>query len=91
MLKTLKAQSIKAFESIKRMGKKGQVGAERLTDKLIGVVVFVFIAAAVVPIVLDSFLNLSTSGIALASLFTTVLGIVLAVAIFKGVLKGLRF
>lgn len=76
---------------LKRMGKKGQASAERLTDKLIGVVVFVFIAAALVPIALDSFLNLSASGIALASLFTTVLGIILAVAIFKGVLKGLKF
>jgi len=76
---------------LKRMGKKGQADASILTDKLIGVVVFVFIAAAVVPIVLSSFLNLSTSGIALASLFTTVLGIILAVAIFKGVLKGLKF
>ena len=80
---------IKKF--LKVMGKKGQASAEKLTDKLIGVVVFVFIAAALVPIVLTSFLNLSTSGIALASLFTTVLGIILAVAIFKGVLKNLRF
>lgn len=79
------------IKALKRMGKKGQANAERLTDKLIGVVVFVFIAAAVVPIVLTSFTNLSTSGIALASLFTTVLGIILAVAIFKGVLKGLKF
>lgn len=78
-------------EFLKKMGKKGQANASVLTDKLIGVVVFVFIAAAVVPIVLNAFLNLSTSGIALASLFTTVLGIILAVAIFKGVLKGLKF
>jgi len=79
--------------SLKQMlqTKKGQASAERLTDKLIGVVVFVFIAAALVPIALDAFTNLSASGIALASLFTVVLGIILAVAIFKGVLKGLRF
>lgn len=76
---------------LRKIGKKGQANAEALTDKLIGVVVFVFIAAALVPIVLDSFLNLSNSGLALASLFTTVLGIILAVAIFKGVLRGLRF
>ena len=82
-------KEIKTF--MKKLGKKGQANASVLTDKLIGVVVFVFIAAAVVPIVLNAFLNLSTSGIALASLFTTVLGIILAVAIFKGVLKGLRF
>ena len=71
--------------------KSGQADASQLTDKLIGIVVFVFIAAAVVPIVLTAFTNLSNSGIALASLFTTVLGIILAVAIFKGVLKGLKF
>ncbi len=81
----------KMMSFLKRMGKKGQAQASVLTDKLIGVVVFVFIAAALVPIALDSFTNLSASGIALASLFTTVLGIILAVAIFKGVLKGLRF
>ncbi len=84
-----KLKEIKKF--LLRMGRKGQANASVLTDKLIGVVVFVFIAAAVVPIVLAAFLNLSVSGIALASLFTTVLGIILAVAIFKGVLKGLRF
>lgn len=81
----------KTIALMRKMGKKGQASAEVLTDKLIGVVVFVFIAAALVPIALTSFTNLSTSGIALASLFTTVLGIILAVAIFKGVLKGLRF
>ena len=31
---------------LRKMGKKGQASAEKLTDKLIGVVVFVFIAAA---------------------------------------------
>ena len=71
--------------------KKGQVNAEGLTDKLIAVVIFVTIAAALVPTVLAAFTNLSTSGIALAALFTTVLGIILAVAIFKGVIKSLRF
>lgn len=81
----------KIAKSILIMGKKGQASAEVLTDKLIGVVIFVFIAAALVPIALDAFTNLSGSGIALASLFTVVLGIILAVAIFKGVLKGLRF
>lgn len=73
------------------MGKKGQASAERLTDKLLNVVIFVLIAAALVPITLNAFTNLSGSGIALATLFTTVLGIILAVAIFKGVLKGLKF
>ena len=84
---------MKTLRNIKRMflARKGQASAEVLTDRLIGVVVFVFIAAALVPIALSAFTNLSTSGIALASLFTVVLGIILAVAIFKGVLKGLRF
>ncbi len=73
------------------LSKKGQVSATNVTDKLIGVVIFVALASALVPIVLANFSNLSGSGIALASLFTTVLGIVLAVAIFKGIMKGLQF
>ena len=81
------------FKQLKNMllSKKGQVSATKVTDKLIGVVIFVALASALVPIVLANFSNLSGSGIALASLFTTVLGIVLAVAIFKGIMKGLQF
>lgn len=84
---------MKLFESLKRLmfTKKAQAVASKLTDKLVGVVIFVAIAAALVPIVLANFTNLSGSGIALATLFTTVLGIILAVAIFKGVMKGLDF
>lgn len=84
---------MKTFKQIKQMfiSRKGQVGISNITDKLIGVVVFVALATALVPIVLANFTNLSNSGIALATLFTTVLGIILAVAIFKGVLKGLQF
>lgn len=85
-MKSMKPMFIKLL-----LSKKGQVSSEKLTDKLLGVVIFVFIAAALVPIALASFSNLSTSGIALASLFTTVLGILLAVGIFKGVAKGLQF
>jgi len=84
---------MKTLTAIKRMftDRKGQIQAGKVTDKLIGVVIFVALATALVPIVLANFTNLSNSGIALASLFTTVLGIVLAVAIFKGVMKGLQF
>lgn len=72
--------------------KKGQVAnAGKLTDNLIAVFVFVTVGAILVPLVLGAFLNLSASGIALASLFGSVLGIILAVAIFKGISKSLRF
>lgn len=84
--------SLKGKIQIMIMSKKGQkaVSSEGLTDKLIGVMVFAFIAAAIVPIVLTSFLNLSGSGIALASLFGSVLGILLAVFLFKALFRGLR-
>lgn len=62
---------------------------EGMTDKLIGVVVFAFLGAALVPIVLSALTNLSGSGIALASLFGSIGGILLAVFIFKGIMKGL--
>ena len=70
--------------------KKGQISADKLTDKMIGVVVFATVEAILVPIVLTAFANLSTSGIALASLFGTILGILLAVFLFKGLLKSMR-
>ena len=70
--------------------KKGQISADKLTDKMIGVVVFATVGAVLVPSVLTAFANLSTSGIALASLFGTILGILLAVFLFKGLLKSMR-
>lgn len=82
---------MKILKFLKNLGKKGQVASDRLVDKLLGVTIFVFIAAALVPILLTSFTNLSNSGIALAVLFTTVVGLLLAVAVFKGVQKGLKF
>jgi len=75
---------------MKELGKKGQVSAEKLTDKLIGVVVFATVGAALVPTVLGAFVNLSTSGIALSALFGSILGILLAVFLFKGMMKTLR-
>lgn len=70
--------------------KKGVVAADKLTDKLLGVVIFITVLSAMVPTVLASFTNLSGSGIALATLFTVVGGILLAVFAFKGIVKGLK-
>lgn len=66
------------------------LSADTVVDKLIGVMLIAVLSATIVPYVLDSFLNLSTSGLVLATLFSSVLGIVLAVAIFKGIFKNLK-
>lgn len=64
--------------------------ADKLLDKILGVVIFAFVGAALVPVALDSFLNLSASGIALSGLFGSILGILLAVFLFKGIYKQMR-
>ncbi len=66
------------------------VSSSMLTDRLLEVTIFALLGAALVPVALESFMNLSASGIALASLFGSVLGIVLAVFVFKGIFGNLR-
>ncbi len=77
------------IEIVKKMGKKGQA-FNQLTDKLLEVTIFALLGGALTPIVLNAFLNLSTSGIALSALFGTILGILFAVFIFKGITKTLK-
>ena len=72
-----------------KMSKRGQVSADGLTQKMVAITVFALLAAALVPTVLTSFTNLSSSGIALASLFA-VLPILLAVFIFFAIFRSLR-
>lgn len=63
---------------------------EKMLDTLIGIFVFVTVTAAVVPFVLSSFLNLSGAGLALGILFSSILGIVFAVYIFKAIIQLMR-
>lgn len=63
---------------------------DSVIEAFVGVIIFVAIAVALIPFVLSSLTNLSTSGLVLASLFASVLPIVLAVAIFRKTMKGLQ-
>lgn len=58
-------------------------------DKIVTIIVICVIFAALVPTILSAFTQLSTSGIVLATLFSTVLGIVFAVFVLKTIMKHL--
>ena len=66
------------------------ISSDRVIDLFIGLIVFIAIVVAFVPMVLEWFTNLSTSGLVLATLFATILPIILAVGIFKAVYKQLK-
>ncbi len=70
--------------------KKGQVSADSLLDKLIGIVILASIAGGIVSTVLVSFTNLTGAGLALAVLFSTVLPLLLAVFIFKALQRTMK-
>lgn len=65
-------------------------GHMKVADKVIGVAIVALLIAALTPTILAAFTNLSGSGIALAGLFSTVLGILYAVFALKSVWSGLR-
>lgn len=58
--------------------------SERAINAVLAIVVFFTIVSSTVSLVLNAFDNLSASGIALGVLFSTVLGLVFAVGVFKG-------
>lgn len=58
---------------------------------LIGVVLVVEVAAAVVPIVLTALLNLSNSGLFLSVLFTTVISLLVTIYIFVRIIEVMGF
>ena len=66
------------------------ISSDKLIDMFIGLIIFIAIVVAFVPMLLDWFTNLSGSGLVLASLFATILPIILAVMIFKAVYKQLK-
>lgn len=64
--------------------------ADSIIEKIITLVVIVLLFAALTPTVLTAFLNLSGSGIALATIFGTVIGLVFAAFVLKSVFKIMR-
>ena len=67
------------------------ISSDKVIDLFIGLIIFIAIVVAFVPMILTWFGNLSTSGLVLATLFATILPIILAVGIFKAVYKQLKF
>lgn len=63
----------------------------KYVDAFIGITIFATVISALIGTVLAAFTNLSGSGIALAVLFSTVAGLLLAVAVWKGFQKILGF
>lgn len=61
-----------------------------VTDKLINIVIFLALFVALVPIVLVYIGNLSTSGIVLASVVSSIAGILLGIYALKSVMKLLK-
>ena len=93
MKKMLKNVKFLCSDSMSKMLKcKAGVGRalDTVLNKLLVVIVVPIAAAALVPTILSAFANLSTSGLILSSLFGTVLGIILAVFIFRAVADTLR-
>lgn len=61
-----------------------------VVDKLLAVVVFLALFVALVPITLVFIGNLSTSGVVLASVISTIAGILLGIYALKAIMKLLK-
>ena len=61
-----------------------------VTDKLIGIVIFLALFVALVPTVLVYIANVSTSGVVLAGVVSTIAGILLGVYALKSVMSMLK-
>jgi len=66
------------------------VNIDKVIDNFIGLIIFIAVVVAFVPMLLAWFTNLSGSGLVLATLFATILPIIRAVMIFKAVYKQLK-
>jgi hypothetical protein len=64
--------------------------ADSIIEKVVTLVGIVLLFAALTPTVLSAFLNLSGSGIALATIFGTVMGLVFAAFVLKTVFKVMK-
>jgi len=64
--------------------------SNQVTDKLIGIVIFVSLFVALVPTVLVALTNISTSGIVLAAVVSTIGGILLGVYALKSIMNLLK-
>lgn len=63
---------------------------DSVTNKLIGIVVFIAVFVGLAPTVLTYFTNLSTSGIVLAGVIATISGILFGVFALKGIMHMLK-
>lgn len=61
-----------------------------VTDKLIGIVIFLALFVALVPTVLVYIANVSTSGVVFAGVVSTIAGILLGVYALKSVMSMLK-
>lgn len=68
----------------------GGYDPDRMVQKLIGIVVFAVLFAALVPTTLSAFSNISATGIILSSVVATIGAILLGVFALKGVLSYLK-
>ena len=64
---------------------------DKVIDKVIGIIILAAVWGSLVGTVLSWFTNLSGSGLILAVLFSTILPIVLAVAVYKSISKLMKF
>lgn len=64
--------------------------ADGVTNKMIGIVIFITVFVALVPTVLTAFTNISTSGIVLATATATIGGILLGIFALKGIMNYLK-
>jgi hypothetical protein len=67
-----------------------ETGYSNIIEKIITIVIVVLLFAALTPTVLSAFLNLSGSGIALAVIFGSILGIVFAAFVLKTIMNELH-
>lgn len=63
---------------------------DSVTNKLIGIVVFIAVFVGLAPTVLTYFTNLSNSGIVLATVIGTIAGILFGVFALKGIMHMLK-
>jgi len=82
---------MKALKQSMFKSKRAQAAGDKIVDSVIAVVIIATIWGGTVGLILNTFTNLSGSGLVLGVLFATVLPLLLAVGVFKSVRKGLGF
>ncbi len=70
--------------------KRGQITMNNAVDKFVGLTILLLLVSALIGTLLNAVTNLSGSGIALAVLFTTVVPLLIAFAVFKSVMSATK-